>query len=449
MSSRNNMGTKRSTQKTYSAFNALPSLRGKDSKAAVLPFNDSLAFLTSVLISQKKNVPEKKFHRPPVFADQLLFPGRRLDRVQQSLVSGYSGRSLDIETIVSGGRPDVASVADSNSLAVGGGNPGGTPAPGLMGSASFTRSLNDITGGWTGGSSWDAVRQPLSSAHSQLTLNSRQPSRDRLRSRSGSRPSRTGMLGSTFPGASTSLGNLSNAGLGPKVTGLASGGFPVSSSKWKPAGPKAQDPGHSVNEKVLRDINSPDSSYSSESVSEQGSHSPQLALPPPAETVPRIQLNRQNSNNSSSHSNSNSTQYKKPKYLKRTSRRESRVSRNSPTPQLDKILWALVPDEFANISDTGVSDMGPSSHQDSASSRFVTFTDLEAGSGQGHTSRVPDTPRRPTLTEEILKSQNATQSVSTDDRIMQWLADCDEKLTNMNLPTHLPDISYTFKHAKH
>ncbi|RUS90962.1 hypothetical protein EGW08_001266 [Elysia chlorotica] len=418
------MGNKRSSQKTYSAFKALPSLRGKDPKHA------------------DKNSPEKKFKRPPVFADQMLFPGRRLDRIQQSLVSSYSGRSLDLETIVSGGRPDVASHMDSSAVAVG----GGTPGPGLLGSANFSRSMNDITGGWTSGQSWDAVRQPLSSAHSHLTLHSRQPSRDRLRSWSGSHPNRSGMLGGTFPGASSSTGNLSSIGLGPKVTGLASGGFPVSSSRWQSVGPQVTGLGlsQSGDRKVLRDVSSPDSSYSSESVSEHGSYTPQVQQPPPH--VPKIDLNRQDSNESNV--NANSTQYKRPKYLKRTSRRDSRASANSPTPQLDKILWALVPDEFANISDTGVSDMGPSSHQDSASSRFMTFTDLEMGEGKGQTSRVPDTPRRPLLTEETLKNQNALQSVPTDDRIMQWLADCDEKLTTMNLPTHLPDISYTFKHAK-
>ncbi|GFR91136.1 hypothetical protein ElyMa_000836300 [Elysia marginata] len=428
MTSRNKMGTKRSSQKTYSAFNALPSLRNKDSRQA------------------DKNGPEQKFKRPPVFADQMLFPGRRLDRVQQSLVSSYSGRSLDIETIVSGGRPDVASHVDSTSVAVGGGNPGGIVAPGLLNSANFTRSLNDINGAWAGVSGWDAVRQPLSSAHSHLTLNSRQPSRDRARSRSGSRPSRSGMLGGTFPGASSSMGNLSNVGLGPKVTGLGSVGFPVASSRWQSVGPQITGLSQPGDKKVLREISSPDSSYSSESVSEHGHHSPQIPLPQPDTPVPKIHLNRQDSDESNC--NIQSTQYKRPKYLKRTSRRESRVSASSPTPQLDKILWALVPDEFANISDTGVSDMGPSSHQDSASSRFMTFTDLDVGEGKGQTSRVPDTPRRPTLTEETLKSQNGLLPVSTDDRIMQWLADCDEKLTTLNLPTHLPDISYTFKHAK-
>ena len=283
-----------------------------------------------------KNGPEKKFKRPPVFADQMLFPGRRLDRIQQSLVSGYSGRSLDIETIVSGDRPDVASHVDSTSVAVGGGGP---PAPGLLGSASFSRSMNDINGGWTGGQSWDAVRQPLSSAHSHLTLNSRQPSRDRLRSRSGSRPSRTATLGSTFPGASSSLGNLNNIGLGPKTTGLAAGGFPVSSSRWRSLGPQVTSLSHPRDKKVLRDVSSPDSSYSSESVSERGSCSPQVQQPPPQEPVPKIHLNRQDSNESNP--NLNSTQCKRPKYLKRTSRRDSRALAISPTPQLDKILWAL------------------------------------------------------------------------------------------------------------
>ena len=286
-------------------------------------------------LSPDKNAPEKKFKRPPVFADQMLFPGRRLDRVQQSLISSYSGKSLDIETIVSGGRPDVASHVDSANVSVG----GGTPGPGLLGSANFTRSLNDINSGWTGGQSWDAVRQPLSSAHSYLTLNSRQPSRDRLRSRSGSRPSRSGMLGGTFPGASSSMGNLSQVGLGPKVTGLASAGFPVSSSRWQSVGPQVTSLSQPGDKKVLREMNSPDSSYSSDSVSEPGSHSPQIPLPPPPEPVPKIQLNRQDSNDSSSHLDT--TQYKQPKYLKRASRQDSRKSANSPTPQLDKILWAL------------------------------------------------------------------------------------------------------------
>ena len=100
--------------------------------------------------------------------------------------------------------------------------------------------------------------------------------------------------------------------------------------------------------------------------------------------------------------------------------------------------------------------MQPSCQETSATGdnagHFVTVTDLDAGSTDTRhvpdTRYVPDTPRNPRLTEQILSGHNQSSSWSRDDRIVQWLAECDQETTSQSLPTHLPDIQYTFKYLK-
>ena len=112
------------------------------------------------------------------------------------------------------------------------------------------------------------------------------------------------------------------------------------------------------------------------------------------------------------------------------------------------------PDEHANMSDTGISHKQSTCRDTYTTDRpvarplhkTVTVTDLEVASDTS--CQVPETPRNPHLTEELLMDHNQTAKWSADDRIYQWLADCDKETTSQSLPTHLPDIQYTFKFLK-
>ena len=86
---------------------------------------------------------------------------------------------------------------------------------------------------------------------------------------------------------------------------------------------------------------------------------------------------------------------------------------------------------------------------------YVTITDLdgkdlhegEASFSSDDTRYAPDTPRNPPLTAQLLTG-HAQTDMSRDDRIFQWLAECDKETVTQSLPTHLPDIQYTFKFLK-
>jgi hypothetical protein len=78
--------------------------------------------------------------------------------------------------------------------------------------------------------------------------------------------------------------------------------------------------------------------------------------------------------------------------------------------------------------------------------RFVTVADLDLGSDDMRF--VPDTPRNPPLTQQLLTGHNQLGGLSREDRIFQWLAERDKETISQSLPTHLPDIKYTFKFLK-
>ena len=132
---------------------------------------------------------------------------------------------------------------------------------------------------------------------------------------------------------------------------------------------------------------------------------------------------------------------------------------SAPSP----LSVCAVPDEHANNSEAGISHAQPSCQETSAygdnnAGHFVTVTDLDAGSTDTRhvpdtrhlpdARHVPETPRNPRLTQQILCGHNQSASWSRDDRIVQWLSECDKETTSQSLPTHLPDIQYTFKYLK-
>ena len=70
---------------------------------------------------------------------------------------------------------------------------------------------------------------------------------------------------------------------------------------------------------------------------------------------------------------------------------------------------------------------------------------MEAALGAPRPAVSLGAPRRAVLTKDLLSQ--LTYVINKDDRILVWLADCEEQISN--LPTYLPDINYTFKLYSH
>ncbi|KAL8604890.1 hypothetical protein ACOMHN_028518 [Nucella lapillus] len=115
-------------------------------------------------------------------------------------------------------------------------------------------------------------------------------------------------------------------------------------------------------------------------------------------------------------------------------------------PRLNKILWALAPDEHVNASEGRASRKPSSCHGASLQgtlNKTVTVTDLEVDSDLE--CSVPKTPRNPQLTEHLLQNHNQAGPWEREDRIQTWLAQCDQETTSQSLISYLPDIQYTFR----
>ena len=394
-------------------------------------FNHSLSKYTFLHPPPVHQV-EKKFKRPPQFADQLLFPGRRLDKRQASTYSGYSGRSLDIETIVSGGRADTKGSQRPGTTS--------TVGHGSLPSAGFTRSLNDVRE-----QPWESFRQHIPSANSQLG----QLRRGSVNHGSGSRVNTAGTTGNlnyiaetadhgskgghghqggqfkqhghrrsnsnpqglqgihgshirrnegsgnisnqskgmkgrsmlhSFPGASESMGNLSTIDKQPSthqssMSSTITAGVPVSSRRWNSTRDLSsrKHEQHSVDrladrlgdtqvlqeKNEVRDLCSPDSSYSSDTMSDtEYEPNPSFrldltgALQRYSDEAEQTTTMRRHTLDTSkltgthrqvidiekapSEASSDRSRSRRPRYLK-----SNRKQPASKTPQLDKILWSL------------------------------------------------------------------------------------------------------------
>lgn len=287
-----------------------------------------------------------------------MFPGRRLDQRNKSTYSGYSGRSLDIETIISGGaggRLNSADTVTSNNLNNGRPLMNGTafglgsakPGSGSIQGQGFSRSLNDVTN-----QSWDAIRQPIKSAQSNGNLS--------LFNRPGSKPfsgvaSQLRGIANKFAGASASMGNLATS----SQENVANG-FPVPSKRWQFSSNNRLNQTEFPFNKTIRDSTSPDSSYSSESTSDP--EWPGARITAPAVhgamtlTFPgsRARQPRPSHNRSRLQQHMQYQQERQQQKQHLQKREELQQERNrsktpirkpsdntSSTPQLDKILWAL------------------------------------------------------------------------------------------------------------
>ncbi|KAL8598328.1 hypothetical protein ACOMHN_047649 [Nucella lapillus] len=394
--------------KTHAAFETIPSFRvsGKDLHSG----NSS---------TRKPPTPKK----PAQYADPMLFPGRRLDRRQQSSYSGFSGHrgisGLEQLTLNSSGRFRTAgSTAGSTKLSH-------ASLPSLN-----RHFLPD------GSDPWGSARQ-INREDSPLTMLRRQVAE-------AEEESKLNLVAAHPPQSSIS-----------KVSRWQQSNFVQTNrlATFETREPLLESPdsmeSHEseleppvdhqlLHQRELRRQEQRERERQQQDLKNQ--RRGKLTPPPPGLTAPTLPTQQ-----------SRGLRHLNPHC------RPAETHTVSPTPpsgsglKLNKILWALAPDEHANTSDAAISHKHPSCRGTSATEdkvhtgRYVPLTDMDAGSDKS--CRVSDTSPNLKLTQKLLSNHDESASLTRDDRIFQWLSECDQETTS-SLPTHLPDIKYTFKYLK-